>query len=90
MARAAEHELSADETVMLFLQNEELNARRDAIEAIANLWIDYTLLATAAMEDTTLSHIDLQPVVAPNVERTVFEGLRAAVIGADTVLTDEE
>lgn len=90
VARAADHDLTVDETVTLFLQNPMLSAQPDVIRAVAELWIDYTLLATAAMEDSTLSDVDVGPLVEPAVQQSIFRRLRDEVIGADTVMTDEQ
>lgn len=90
VARAADHDLTVDETVTLFLQNPMLSAQQpDVIRAVAELWIDYTLLATAAMEDSTLSDVDVAPLVEPALQQSIFRRLRTEVIGADTVMTDE-
>ncbi len=90
VARAADQELTVEEVVSFLLQNDRLQPQREVARAVADLWVDYTLLATAAMEDSTLSNVDLDPLVEPAVERMIYMELRDQLVGADTVITDEE
>lgn len=89
VARAAGRDLTIDEAVTLFLHNPMLSAQPDVIRAVAELWIDYTLLAMATMEDSTLAGLDLAPLVTPAAEQDIFRRLREELIGADTVMSDE-
>ena len=90
VARAGEHELTVDDAVEMLAPNPGIPPRPDVVHSIANLWIDYTLLAQIAMEDTTLASVDLQPLLRPYVEQQVFAQLREQVITADTVISDAE
>src|SRR5512147_1335410 len=87
VARAAGHELSVDKTASLFALNPRIPPQPDVVNAIANLWIDYTLLATAVSKDSTLSNIDLDPIIRPYMEQEIVWKLRDRVIKVDTALT---
>lgn len=88
LARASGHELSVDKAVSLFSLNPRIPPQPDVVNAIANLWIDYTLLATAVAKDSTLSAINLDPIIEPYIEQEVVWRLREKVIQVDTALDD--
>jgi len=90
LARAAGHELTVDDAAALIAPHSAVPARRDVVEAIANLWVDYTLLATASSRDSTLSSIDFTPLLAPFRDQSVVWKLREKVISVDSTITDEE
>ena len=68
VARAGEYELSVDEAVELLAPNPQIPAQREVVETVADLWVDYTILADLAAEDPTLSSLDLEPMLEPYVE----------------------
>lgn len=88
LARAAGQELSIDRAAGLFALNARIPAQPDVVNAIANLWIDYTLLATAVAKDSTLNAINLDPIIEPYIEQEVVWRLRDKVIKVDTALDD--
>lgn len=90
IARAGGNELSVDTTVKLLTPYPQIPAKAEVIDAIANLWIDYTLLATAALEDSTLKNIDLSAELTPYFNQQMVFKLRDKVIKVDTMLTDAQ
>jgi hypothetical protein len=88
LARAAGHELSIDQASALFAGNPRIPAQPDVVNAIANLWIDYTLLATAVAKDSTLNAVNLDPIIEPYIEQETVWRLRDRVIKVDTALDD--
>lgn len=90
LARAAGHELSVDKAAGLFALNPRIPPQPDVVNAIANLWIDYTLLATAVAKDSTLNAVNLDPIIEPYIEQEVVWRLREKVIKVDTALTDPQ
>lgn len=90
LARADGHELTIDEAASLLAQSPAVPAQREVVDAIANLWVDYTLLATVASQDSTLETVDVEPMVRPQLEQQLVWQLRDEVIEADTVIDDEE
>ena len=90
LARAAGHELSVDKAAGLFALNPRIPPQPDVVNAIANLWIDYTLLATAVAKDSTLNVVNLDPIIEPYIEQEVVWRLREKVIKVDTAVTDPQ
>jgi parvulin-like peptidyl-prolyl isomerase len=90
LARAAGHELSVDQATNLLAPATRIPAQNDVVDAIANLWIDYILLATAAAQDSTLNNINLDPVIDPYFNQQLVFKLRDEVIQVDTAISDEE
>jgi hypothetical protein len=88
LARAAGHELSVDKAAGLFALNPRIPPQPDVVNAIANLWIDYTLLATAITKDSTLNAVNLDPIIEPYVEQEIVWRLREKVIKVDTAMDD--
>src|SRR5690606_26783371 len=89
VARAAGQELTVEQAAALLAKNPRLPADPMVVEAIANLWVDYVLLATAAAKDTSLQSIDLEPVIQPQVDQEIVWRLRDQVIQVDTALDDD-
>lgn len=90
VARADQHEFTVDETVELLASSPQIPAQADVVRSVADLWIDYILLAEIALQDSTLSNVDLDPLLRPYVEQQTFTQLREQVITADTVISDDE
>jgi len=89
IARAAGHDLTVDQTAAMLAPRREIPAQRDVVEAVANLWVDYMLLATAASQDSTLGNVDLNPYLRPYLEQTMVVKLRDQVVQYDTVISDD-
>jgi len=89
VARAANQTWTVDEAVALIAPDSALPAESEPVRAIANLWIDYTLLATAASRDSTLAQIDMSPVVNDLAQQQMLAALRDSVIRVEP-LTEQE
>ena len=90
VARAGGLELTVEEAAGLLAQNPRLPAEPEVVDAVANLWVDYVVLATAADRDSTLGSVDVAPIVDPILEQQLFGKLNDQVIKVDTTFTDEE
>jgi peptidyl-prolyl cis-trans isomerase C len=90
VARAAGKELKVAEAARLLASNPQVPADPQVVQALAEIWVDYTLLATAVAEDTSLAALDLEALTKPAREQILMEKLRAQVIRADTTFTEEE
>src|SRR5690606_39012926 len=90
VARAAGKELRVEETAQLLGANPQIPADPQVVRALADLWIDYTLLATAVAEDSSLAALDLEDFIQPVREQTLVVQLREQVVQADTVFDDAE
>lgn len=90
LARAGGLEFTVDEAASLLAQNPRLPAEPEVVEAVANLWVDYVLLANAAQQDSTLKSIDVSALVDPVLEQQAFIELNQKVINPDTTISDED
>jgi parvulin-like peptidyl-prolyl isomerase len=90
LARAAGHELSIEKAAGLFSLNPRIPPQPDVVNAIANLWIDYTLLATAVAKDSTLNSVNLDAIIQPYIDQEIVWKLRDKVIHVDTALSDAQ
>lgn len=82
--------LSVDDAVTLLDAQPQLPANRGVVRALADLWLDYTLLARAAREDSTLAQLDVERLMAQRLDQDLILALRGQVIQVDTILEDEE
>lgn len=90
VARAAGKELRVEQAAELLAINPQIPADPQVVRAIADVWVEYTLLATALAEDSTLAAVDLASFVAPAQEMAIISKLHEQVIRADTSFTEEE
>lgn len=90
VARAAGKELKIDQMAELMAVNPEVPADPQVVRALADVWIDYALLATALAEDSTLSALDLNAFVEPAREMILISKLHDEVIQADTAFTEAQ
>jgi hypothetical protein len=90
VARAAGKELKVDEAAEILAGVPGLPVAPEHVASLAQLWTDYALLATAAAEDSTLAVLNLDELVAPEVERKTIGALLEASAKPDTTFTDAE
>ena len=90
VARAGEYEFSVDDAVALLVDEEGLPMQTSVVRSLAGLWIDYTLLAEAAAEDSTFAGVDFGGLIRPLVEQTMVLQLRDSVVQVDTSITPGE
>lgn len=90
VARAGRYELTVGEAVDLLAGNPQIPAMNDVVQSVAELWVDYTILADLATEDSTLANLDLDPMLRFYVDQQTFIQLRNQVLTQDTVISDEE
>ncbi|HEX6308609.1 MAG TPA: peptidylprolyl isomerase [Longimicrobiales bacterium] len=90
LARAGGHELSVEQVTNLLAPAARIPAQPEVVDAIANLWVDYTLLGRAAEEDSTFQHLNLDAIVIPFFNQQLVYQLRDRVVQIDTVISDEE
>jgi parvulin-like peptidyl-prolyl isomerase len=80
VARAADQKLSVVDAAALVAPRTDLPAQKEVIRTLANLWTDYTLLATAATADSTMAQVDVSGIVNEVVEERILRTLRDSVI----------
>ncbi|MDT8369329.1 MAG: peptidylprolyl isomerase [Longimicrobiales bacterium] len=90
VARAADRSFTVDQAVTLLAPRTDMDIDSTVVNAVADLWIDYTLFAHALHEDSTLSHLDFSTLVTPQLEQEVILQLRDATIEADTAIAEGE
>lgn len=90
VARAAGHELTVEKAATLMAENPRLPTQPDVADAVANLWVDYILLATQMAEDTSLASLDMDALIQPDVDQAIVWKLRDEVVTPDTLLTEED
>jgi hypothetical protein len=90
LAVAEDHQLTIEHAARLLANQSQLPNRPEIVEALADLWIDYTLIATASVGDSLLEAVDLSPLVRTEIEQEMVYRLRDQVIQVDTLVSDEE
>ncbi|MGE0159427.1 MAG: peptidylprolyl isomerase [Gemmatimonadales bacterium] len=90
VARAGDYELTVDDVVRLVVDEEQIPVEATMVESLAELWIDYTLLAEATAEDSTYRQLDLEALVRQRIEQEMVLQLRDSVIQVDTSITADE
>lgn len=89
-ARAGDHDFTVDEAVRLLGGQPDLPNEPQVASALAELWVDYTLLANALAVDSTLMNVDMEPMVRGKIEQDMILALRDSIIRTDTIVTDDE
>lgn len=84
VARAADLELTVQEGADILAPATSLPNRTSVATAMADLWVDYALLATAMAEDTTLRQLDMEPLIRQQAEQAMIVALRDSVVDVDT------
>jgi len=90
LARAGDFRLSVEEAANLLAAIPDLPNDAGVVDAVAQFWTDYTLLAWAVNEGGAIDKVDLSPMVDRRVAETQILRLREMVIQVDTSFTDEE
>ena len=90
VARAGDHEFSVAEAVELLGPRRDLPNQPGVVRTLAELWIEYTLLADATLSDTTYADVEVGVLVDEQVASEMVFALRDSVIRPDTALSDDE
>ncbi|HET8657362.1 MAG TPA: peptidylprolyl isomerase [Longimicrobiaceae bacterium] len=90
VARAAGKELKVDDAAQLMALNPQVPADPQVVQVLADYWVDYTLLASAVAEDSSLAAVNLNALVEPMKEQMIVTKLRDQVIHPDTTFTDAQ
>ena len=90
LAQAAGVEFTAQEAAEILAPQLNLPNQPQVVEALANLWVDYFLLARVAAEDTTLEALDVSVLVEQNQNQELVVLLRDQVVQVDTAISEEE
>jgi len=90
LARAGGHELTVDRAAELIAPHTNIPAQPEVVQAVADLWVDYILVASQVARDSTLTAMDLDAIVGPTVDSEMVWNLRERVIDVDSVIPEEE
>lgn len=90
LAEADGNSLAVDEAARLIAENSTLPGDTQVVQVVAELWVDYTLLAGHLATDTSLSTLDVELVIEPARIEATLARLRDEVLEVDTVVTEEE
>lgn len=90
VASAAGKELKVDVAAGMLAANPGINPDSTVVRTLAERWIDYTLLATAYAEDTTLAVLDLDKLTQQQRDGMVLSELMQRSLKVDTAITDAQ
>jgi hypothetical protein len=90
VARAAGKELKVDDAAQMLAAQPQIPADPKIVRTLAELWVDYTLLATAVAEDSTLAVIDYDQLIKPQREGLLIRKLFEGQVHVDTAFTDAQ
>lgn len=90
MAEAGGRRLTVDDAAQLILDHSTVPGDSQVVRVVAELWVDYTLLAERLEADTSLASLDVDDLVRQPLEEEMLARLSEEVVQADTVVGDEE
>lgn len=90
LAEAGRDRLPVDDAARLIAEHSTVPADTQVVRVLAELWVDYSLLATHLSADTTLGSLDVGLIIEQPLQEIMLGRLRDAVIDVDTVVTETE
>jgi parvulin-like peptidyl-prolyl isomerase len=90
LARAAGHELTVDQMVEMLARQNTVPNQADLVDALANFWVDYTLIAVSAREDSLFTTLDLEPLLRPQLDQEIIDLYMDSVLQPDTAISDQD
>jgi parvulin-like peptidyl-prolyl isomerase len=90
LARAAGHELTVDQMVEILARQNTAPNQAGVVDALANFWVDYTLIALRAREDSMFTTLDLDPLLRPQLEQEIIDAYMDSVLRPDTAISDQD
>ena len=90
LARAAGHELTVDQMVEMIARQNSVPNQTDVVDALAILWVDYTLIAVSAQEDSLFTTLDLDPLLRPQLDQEIINAYMDSVVQPDTAISDQD
>ena len=90
VATAAGKELKVEEAATLIASNPQVPPTPEIVRELTERWVDYTLLATALAEDTSLAVLDLDKLTRAEREQMTINRLLQQSIHVDTAYSDAQ
>ena len=90
LARAAGHELTVDQMVEILARQNTVPNQPDVVDALANFWIDYTLIGVRARDDSLFTTLDLDPLLQPQLDQETIDTYMNSVVRPDTAISESD
>ena len=90
LAEADGQRLGVAEAAALMAEHSTLPVDTPVARTVAELWVDYTLLAARLAADSTLSGLDVDAIVAPGLNERMLAALHEAALEPDSVVSEQE
>lgn len=90
LAEADGRTLRVEDAATLIADNSRVLPDSQIVRVVAELWVDYTLLASRLTEDSTLQSLDVGLVTEAPLNELMIARLRDEVVEVDTIVGDEE
>ena len=90
LANAAGHQLSTDQVVEVLARQNNLTSQPGIIEALADYWVDYTLIGELSLQDSLLTNIDLGLILQQELEEELINRYLELAIEFDTTFSEEQ
>ena len=90
LAEAAGQKLEAGQAAALVAEHSAVPADTQVVRVVAELWVDYTLLAAHLEADSTLVGLDVNAVVEPGLRERMLARLHEDALDVDTVISEQE
>ena len=88
LARAAGHELTVDQMVEMIARQNSVPNQADIVDALANFWVDYILIAVSAREDSLFTALDLDPLLRPQLDQEIIDAYMDSAVQPDTAISE--
>ncbi len=90
LAEADGRRFNVEDAARLIASHSSIPGDTQVVRVVAELWVDYTLLANHLRFDSSLRSLDVGPLVRLPLEEGMLARLSQEVVQADTVVSDEE
>lgn len=90
LAEADGRRLGVAAAAALIAEHSTLPVDTPVARTVAELWVDYTLLAVRLATDSTLSGLDVDAVVEPQLHERMLASLHQDALERDTVVSEQE
>lgn len=90
LAEAEGRRLTPDDAARLIAEHSTVPGDSQVVRIVAELWVDYTLLALHLDADTGLATLDVETVIEQPRFDIMMSALREEVLDVDTAVSDEE
>jgi hypothetical protein len=90
VATAEGKELKVEDAAALLASNPQIPDQPEMVRILADLWVDYTLLATAVAQDPTLAVLDIERFTAEDREQLTLMRYLEQTVQSDTSFTDAQ